>query len=149
MIFHNELYLHVDGHVSVTVDAATTATLGRIEAAINQLITQNTTGAKTMAGEFDNLQKQVQQNHDLEESAVQLIQGIAQQLQNAQGDPAKLATLAQTLQQSATDLAAAITANTPTSTGDGGAPTGTTTSGTSTTGSADTTGATGDGTTNA
>lgn len=67
-----------------------------------------------MAGELADLETQVKANHDLEESAVLLINGIAQRLADAiaSNDPAKLVALKDSLSGSATDLAAAIVANT-------------------------------------
>jgi hypothetical protein len=64
---------------------------------------------------LDDLQAQVQANTDLEHSAVQAIQGIAKQLQDAlnSNDSAALNALAQQLNSSAASLGAAITANTP------------------------------------
>jgi len=71
----------------------------------NQMSTTNTTLAA--------LQAQVQQNTTIENSAVTLIQGLAAQIAQAGTDPAALAALTANLNQSATALAAAITANTP------------------------------------
>ncbi len=62
---------------------------------------------------LDDLTAQVAKNTTVEESAVTLIKGLAAQLAAAGTDPAKLAALQQQLQTSGTDLAAAITANTP------------------------------------
>lgn len=62
---------------------------------------------------LDDLTSQVQANHDLEESAVTMIQGLADQIAATAGDPAAVAALADSLRSSATDLGAAITANTP------------------------------------
>ena len=59
------------------------------------------------------LTAQVAQNTSLEASAVTLIQGIAAQLAADQNDPAAVAALSTQLNNSATALAAAITANTP------------------------------------
>ena len=61
------------------------------------------------------LQAQVAQNTSVEASAVQLIQGIAQQLATAiaGGDTAQLQALTASLSSSAAALAAAVTANTP------------------------------------
>lgn len=85
--------------------------LDRIESLLKQLLKQE---AKEMST-LDDLKTQVHKNTDLEESAVTLIQGIAQQLKDAiaAGDPAALTDLATQLDHSATDLAAAIAANTP------------------------------------
>jgi hypothetical protein len=55
----------------------------------------------------------VQANEDLEASAITLIQGIAAQLEAAKEDPAKVQALAESLKASASNLSAAIVANTP------------------------------------
>lgn len=59
------------------------------------------------------LQAQVAQNESTEESAVTLIQGLAAQITAAGTDPVALKALTDGLNKSASDLAAAITANTP------------------------------------
>lgn len=63
--------------------------------------------------ELDTLIAQVASTTDLERSAITLIQGIAQQLEDAKTDPAKIQELADTLKNSADALAAAIIAETP------------------------------------
>ena len=85
--------------------------LDRIESKINRLLKQE---AQEMSA-LDDLKTQVTKNTDLEESAVVLIQGIAQQLKDAiaAGNPAALTDLAAQLDKSARDLAAAMAANTP------------------------------------
>lgn len=65
-----------------------------------------------MGIELDNLAAQVRANTDLEQSAILLITGIAEKLKAAAQDPAKVTALAAELKASATDLAAAIDANT-------------------------------------
>ena len=64
---------------------------------------------------LDDLQAQVAQNTNLEQSAVTLIQGIAKQLADAveNNDSAALTALAGQLNTSAAALGAAISANTP------------------------------------
>lgn len=62
---------------------------------------------------LDDLKAQVEKNTNLEGSATTLIQGIAQQLRDAVGNPAKIAELSTQLSVSADALAAAITASTP------------------------------------
>jgi len=59
------------------------------------------------------LTAQVAQNTTVEQSAITLIQGLAAQLQAVATDPVAIAALASQLNASATALAAAITANTP------------------------------------
>ena len=66
-----------------------------------------------MAVDLSALQAQVQQNTTVEQSAVTLIQGLAQQLQAAQNDPAAIQSIINSLNSSANSLADAITANTP------------------------------------
>jgi hypothetical protein len=66
-----------------------------------------------MSQELDALSAQVQANTDLEASAITLIQGIAAQLEAAKEDPAKVQALAESLKASASNLSAAIVANTP------------------------------------
>ncbi len=63
---------------------------------------------------LEDLQAQVTQNTNLEQSAITLIQGIAKQLQDAvtNNDSSALQSLAQQLNSSAAALGAAITANT-------------------------------------
>jgi ABC-type transporter Mla subunit MlaD len=91
--------------------------LGAMQAAItglqksmNQLLTQEN---QQMAA-LDDLTTQVAQNTNLEQSAIQLIQGIAKQLQDAvaNNDSAALTNLAAQLNTSAAALGAAIAANT-------------------------------------
>lgn len=81
-----------------------------IDRKLNRILAKET---RTMSALTD-LQTQVAKNTSVEESAVVLIQGIAKQLADAiaAGDPAALTALQVQLDKSATDLAAAITANT-------------------------------------
>jgi len=69
---------------------------------------------------LSDLQAAVARNGDVESSAVLLIEGIAQQLKDASGNPAALAALATQLTAQADALAASITANTPASGGSTG-----------------------------
>ncbi len=66
-----------------------------------------------MSDELKALQDQVAQNTAIEESAVTLIKGLADQITALKDDPAALAALADSLHGSAADLSAAISANTP------------------------------------
>jgi hypothetical protein len=72
-------------------------------------------GAKfaSMTPELQVLTDQVTKNTQLEASAVQLIQGLAEKFAAAAEDPVQVKTLADSLSASATALSAAITANTP------------------------------------
>ena len=69
-------------------------------------------GERKMSAQLDALQAQVEQNTNLEASAVTLIEGLAAQIADAANDPVQIAALSAKLQTSATALAAAITANT-------------------------------------
>lgn len=71
----------------------------------------------TIEGRFimsalDDLATQVAANTSAEQSAIQLIQGLAAQVAAAAGDPAKVTALAAQLKASADALGAAIVANT-------------------------------------
>jgi len=66
--------------------------------------------------EFDALTAQVTTNDTVEGSAVQLLQNIAAILAN-NPTPAQVTALSASLSSSATALAAAVTANTPSATG--------------------------------
>lgn len=70
-------------------------------------------GVTKMSVEMDALEAQVQQMTTIEQSAVTLIKGLADQIAAAGTDPAKLRALTASLKADADDLAAAIQANTP------------------------------------
>ena len=63
--------------------------------------------------ELDDLTAQVEATKTVAESAITLINGIADRITAAGVDPAKLATLTATLKKEDEDLAAAVLANTP------------------------------------
>ena len=67
----------------------------------------------TIMTKLEDLQSQVEANTQVEASAVVLINGIAAQLAAAKTDPVAIQALSDHLKTSATDLAAAVTANTP------------------------------------
>jgi hypothetical protein len=77
-----------------------------------------TTYASALAG----LQAQVAEQLSVEQSAITLIQGLAQQIAANANDPAALTSISAQLNTSATALAAAITANTPSATSTPAAP---------------------------
>ncbi len=70
-------------------------------------------GWRKIMAELDALSAQVAQNTTVEESAVTLINGLAAQIASLKNDPAALQALADSLNKSATDLSAAVAANTP------------------------------------
>jgi hypothetical protein len=63
--------------------------------------------------DIDKLKEKVAKNTDATNAAVALITGLAQAIRDAQDDPAELAALADKLDQDATKLGDAVTANTP------------------------------------
>jgi molybdenum cofactor biosynthesis enzyme MoaA len=65
-----------------------------------------------MQGSLDTLTAEVARNTTVEKSALALIKGFAQQLQDAGTDPAKLDALAASLTANDDELAAAVAANT-------------------------------------
>ena len=67
-----------------------------------------------MTAELVALQAQVAQTDTVIASAITLIQGIAAQLEAIKDDPAAIAALAADLHTQTDALAAAVTANTPT-----------------------------------
>lgn len=67
-----------------------------------------------MSAELDQLTTAVTNTTDVEQSAIQLLNGLAAQITALKNDPAKLTDLSNQLTQKSADLAAAITANTPT-----------------------------------
>ena len=67
-----------------------------------------------MAGELARLQTEVTEISGVVDSAVALINGLAQQIRDLAGEPAALAKLADDLDVKAGVLAAAVAANTPT-----------------------------------
>ncbi len=77
------------------------------------LIQQTREKLDKLMKELDDLSTQVQDNDDVEASAVLLINGIAARIAAAGVDPAKLSALTSSLKGSADALAAAVAANTP------------------------------------
>jgi hypothetical protein len=96
------------------VDRDLQKVLWRLDFLIVKTLTLIQQGEREMAA-IDDLTAQVAQTVTIEASAVTLIQGIAKLLADAiaSNDPAKLVALQTTLNESATQLADAIKANTP------------------------------------
>lgn len=84
----------------------------RLKTIINLLI-QIKREEAFMTAELDALRVEVSHVHDVELSAVTLIQGLAAQIAAAHDDPAALLDLTAKLHDSAEALAAAVVANTP------------------------------------
>lgn len=66
-----------------------------------------------MSAELDALKTQVERNTSVTQSAVTLINGLAEQIEDLKDDPAELTRLAADLKAQGDSLAAAVTQNTP------------------------------------
>lgn len=83
--------------------------LDQILNAVRTLIEQE----KTIMADLTTLTNQVQQNTDVEASAIVLLNGLSAQIAQSKTDPVALQALADQLKTSSESLASAITANTP------------------------------------
>lgn len=66
-----------------------------------------------MAGELDNVTREVQENGNVIDSAVTLLSDLAAQIESLKNDPVALQALADSLDANSKKLADAIVANTP------------------------------------
>jgi cell division septum initiation protein DivIVA len=75
-------------------------------------------GQETQMAAIDDLETEVKANGDAEDSAITLLNGLHQQLQDAlnSGDPARIQAAVQALHDKRDALAAAVVANTPAAT---------------------------------
>ena len=103
--------LRIDLHLHVHQDGQsdTAAKLDSILALLGGIKAQE----DTMTKELTDLVAQVAASTQVEQSAVTLIQGLADQIAAAKDDPAQIAKLSADLKAGTDALAAAITANTP------------------------------------
>lgn len=77
------------------------------------LLEQILKGVNDMTGEVERLRADVTQLTTVEQSAAALLAGLSQQIRDNLNDPTALAQIASDLESSTSDLAAAVTANTP------------------------------------
>lgn len=68
---------------------------------------------QAMSAQLDALTAQVQKTTEIQQSAITLIEGLADQIEALKDDPVKLQALATELKAKSDLLAAAVTANTP------------------------------------
>lgn len=68
---------------------------------------------KQMASDLTALEAEVARNTEVDQSAILLLQGLAQKIEELKTDPAALQAFADSLRGSSDALAAAVTANTP------------------------------------
>ena len=88
----------------------------KIENKLDKIIDLMKKGINKMSVEFDAMASQVQANSDAIDSAIVLINGIADRITAAGVDPTKLQALTTELQSKDAALAAAVVANTPVAT---------------------------------
>ncbi len=69
---------------------------------------------RKMSAELDRLTTEVTESRTAVDSVLALVAGLAQQIRDNATDPAALTALADQLDQQQADIAAAVTANTPT-----------------------------------
>lgn len=86
--------------------------LGNIDNKLDLIINNINRGIKHMSVEFDNLTTQVKANSEVLDSAIVLINGIADRITAAGVDPVKLNALTTELKAKDEALAAAVAANT-------------------------------------
>ena len=106
-----EVYINGLGPDSGAALSAVTNKLDLILALLGKVIQKEV----SMSQQLTDLTTQVAQNTTVEAGAVTLIQGLAAQIAAAGTDPVALQALHDSLNTSATALAAAIAANTPAS----------------------------------
>ena len=104
------LSLRLDVYLHGAQDPEILKELRFVRSSLQTLATQ---GA-IMAGELARLQTEVSEISGVVDSAVTLINGLAQQIRDLAGEPVALAKLADDLDAKAGVLAAAVAANTPT-----------------------------------
>ncbi len=103
------LNVSVDVHVYWHGSLVEQQKLDQILDAVKTLIEQE----KIIMADLTTLTAQVQQNTDVEASAIVLLNGLSAQIASIKNDPVALQALADQLKTSSDSLASAITANTP------------------------------------
>jgi chromosome segregation ATPase len=88
---------------------ATIAALQRVEAVLTTLVAKG----EAVSVELDALTAEVERNTTVDESAITLMEQLAQMLRDHADDPAAIRSLADKLETSSSRLATAVTANTP------------------------------------
>jgi ABC-type transporter Mla MlaB component len=91
------------------LEAIASAVAAKLQPDLDSLIQ----GEQTVSAELDALTAQVQQVQQVDQSAIALINGLADQIKALANDPAAINALADQLKQQTDALAAAVTANTP------------------------------------
>lgn len=103
------LNVNVDVHVYSHGSPVEQHKLDQILAAVKTLVEEE----KEIMADLTALTAQVQQNTEVDASAIVLLNGLSAQIAQIKNDPVALQALADQLKSSSTSLADAITANTP------------------------------------
>lgn len=108
------LNLTVGGTINLKLlrDEQDKAVLARLDQIVAQLANL-TQGVANMSVELDALEAEVSRNTEVDQSAITLLTGLAEQIEALKADPVKLQALADSLRSSSDALAAAVVANTP------------------------------------
>lgn len=101
--------VHVFHHLDDTDSRRVNEKLDHIVTQLAGLIAQ---GAKEMQ-ELDTLKTKVQETTTVEQSAIELLNGLGAQIAALKEDPAALQALSDQLTAKSSELASAVTANTP------------------------------------
>lgn len=104
----------IDVHIHLPAGGGTTSP--DVAALLQQILAKLTTQQGEldhMSAELDDLAVAVSENTDIDQSAIQLLNELADKLDAAAADPAAVAALAADIRSSSAGLAAAVTANTP------------------------------------
>jgi len=83
------------------------------QAEVLRLLRNIQQGEQIIMADLTNLTTQVKNTTDVEQSAIVLLKGLADQIAQLKTDPAALQALADQLKSKSDELAAAVTANTP------------------------------------
>lgn len=118
-----EVHVHLPSELAslLMFDGELMCRLANIERGLKALINQGV----TMSQALNTLKSEVENNTAVDQSAIQLLHGLAAQIATLKEDPAALQTLADNLRSASAELAAAVAANTPADPNAGGATDGT------------------------
>jgi len=105
--------IEAQGRTIVVLQDLLVRDTGRTVGALSALRSEVRKTREALMAKLDDLEREVEQNEDVQRSAVTLLHHLSQQIKDAGTDPAKLAALTARLDTNSAALAAAIVANTP------------------------------------
>lgn len=103
------IHIHHEGPFANAILEA----IGGLSDKVDKLARMIRAESRVIMKEVDDLAAAVQENTNAEQSALVLIQNLADQIKANAGDPAKISELAGNIRTNAAALAAAVVANTP------------------------------------